>query len=57
MSFKCTYCNEPQLNGIKPIKVVVETRNVTYPRKGDGQAPTGTEIVKEVALCASCVTE
>ena len=54
MSFKCDYCSEPQLNGTKPNKVVVETRNVTYPRKEDGQAPIGTETVKEVDLCANC---
>lgn len=55
MSFKCDYCSEPQLNGVKPIKVVIETRDVTYPRTGDGQAPTGTETVKEVGLCAKCI--
>jgi len=54
MSFKCDYCNEPQPNGIKPNKVVVETRNVTYPTTKDGQTPSGTEIVKEVDLCANC---
>jgi hypothetical protein len=55
MSFKCDYCSEPQPNGIKPNKVVVETRNVTY-RTKDGQTPSGTEIVKEVDLCTGCVT-
>lgn len=54
MSFRCDYCSEAQENGVKPNKVVVETRNVTYKAKGDGQAPTGTEIVKEVDLCAVC---
>lgn len=57
MSFKCNYCNESQPNGIKLNKVVVETRNVTYPRTGDGEAPIGTEIVKEVDLCAKCAGE
>ena len=56
MSFKCNYCSKPQLNGVKPNRVVVETRNVTY-RTNDGQTPTGTEIVKEVDLCATCVVE
>lgn len=56
MSFKCTYCSEPQPNGIKPNKIVVETRNVTYPRTEDGQTPSGIETVKEVSLCAKCVT-
>ncbi len=54
MSFKCDNCNEPQPNDTKPSKVVVETRNVTYKARGDGQAPTGTEIVKEVDLCVVC---
>lgn len=54
MSFKCDYCNKPQENNTKPNRVVVETRDVTYPRTGDGNAPTGTEIVKEVNLCANC---
>lgn len=54
MSFKCNYCSEPQPNGVKLNKVIIETRNVTYPRKGDGQAPTGTEIVKEIDLCGTC---
>ena len=54
MSFKCDNCSEPQRNGIKPNKVVIETRDVTYPRKADGQTPSGTETVKEVALCAKC---
>lgn len=54
MSFKCTYCNEPQPTGTSQNRVVVETRNVTYPRTEDGQVPTGTEIVKEVNLCAKC---
>ncbi len=53
MSFKCDDCNEPQPNGTKPNKVVVETRNVTYPTR-DGQTSSGTEIVKEVDLCANC---
>lgn len=54
MSFKCNYCSEAQPNGVKPNRVVAETRNVTYPRTGDGQQPSGTEIVKEVDLCANC---
>lgn len=54
MSYKCDYCSEAQPNGVKQNKLTVETRNVTYPRTGDGQAPTGTEIVKEVSLCANC---
>ncbi len=53
MSFKCDYCSEAQPTGIKPNKVVVKTRNVTYQTK-DGQTPSGTEIVKEVDLCVSC---
>jgi len=57
MSFKCSYCSKPQPNGVKLNKVVVETRNVTYPRTGDGQIPSGTETVKEVDLCAKCVVE
>ena len=56
MSFKCDNCNEAQENNVKPNRVVVETRNVTYKAKGDGQAPTGTEIVKEVDLCVTCKT-
>ena len=57
MSFKCDYCDEPQPNGAKQNKVVIETRDVTYPRTGDGQTPFGTETVKEVDLCAKCVAE
>ena len=53
MSFKCDYCSETQPTGTKPNKVVVKTRNVTYKTK-DGQTPSGTEIVKEVDLCANC---
>jgi hypothetical protein len=54
MSFKCDYCSEPQSRGTKPNKVVVETRNVSYPMTKDGIRPTGTEIVKEVDLCGRC---
>jgi len=54
MSFKCDYCNEAQENNVKPNKVVVETRNVTYKTTKEGQTPTGTEIVKEVDLCVKC---
>ena len=54
MSFKCDNCSEAQPNGVKPNRVVVETRNVTYKARGEGQTPTGTEIVKEVNLCATC---
>ena len=56
MSFKCTYCNEPQPTGTSQNRVVVETRNVTYPTK-DGQTTSGTEIVKEVNLCVTCAAE
>ena len=56
MSFKCDYCNEAQENNTKPNRIVVETRNVTYQTK-DGQTPSGTEIVKEVDLCANCEGE
>jgi hypothetical protein len=54
MSFKCDYCSNAQPNGIKPNKVVVETRIKTYPATKDGKFPTGTEIVKEVDLCRDC---
>ena len=54
MSFRCDYCDEAQPNGVKPIKVVTQTRNVTYPRTKDDRIPTGTEIVKEVDLCVKC---
>ena len=54
MSFKCNYCNEAQANGVKPVKVVIETRNVTYEETRSGKIPTGTEIVKEVNLCGKC---
>ena len=53
MSFKCDNCSEPQPNGVKPNRVVVETRNVTYKTR-DGQISSGTEIVKEVNLCGTC---
>jgi len=53
MSFKCDYCSEAQPNGVKPNRVVTETRNVTYQTR-DGQTPSGTEIVKEANLCAKC---
>lgn len=55
MSFKCDYCSEAQENGVKPNRIVVETRNVVYNLK-DGRAPEGTEIVKEVDLCGTCVS-
>lgn len=53
MSFKCDYCSEPQDNGVKPNRIVVETRNVTYSLK-NGETSSGTEIVKEVDLCVGC---
>lgn len=54
MSFKCDYCSEAQEDGIKPSRVVVETRSVTYKTK-EGNISTGTETVKEVDLCVDCV--
>jgi len=55
MSFKCDYCDKPQIDGTKPNKVITKTRNVTYKSK-EGKISTGTEIVKEVNLCNNCGT-
>lgn len=54
MSFKCNICAQAQSTGTKPNKVVVSTRNVSYPAKRDGTIPTGTEIVQEIDLCNIC---
>lgn len=57
MSFKCQSCNKPQGDGVKPVKVVTETRRVTYHTiiKNDREyTPEGWEIVKELELCESC---
>jgi len=59
MSFRCKKCNEFQ--GTKPIKVVTETRRVTYPVAKDSNGrdyiPEGWEVVKELDLCEKCASQ
>ena len=53
MSFICEGCEKPQGIGSRPNKTVTETRKVSY--KNGNKVTYGTEIVKEVNLCDSCV--
>jgi len=59
MSFRCQKCKKPQ--GVSPIKVVTETRRVTYPVAKDSNGrdyiPEGWEIVKELDLCEKCANQ
>lgn len=58
MSFKCEVCEKVQPVGTKPVKVVTEIRNVTYPHvktyDGKIKIPIGFEPVKEVTTCPDC---
>jgi hypothetical protein len=58
MSFKCGNCGKAQEVGTKPVKVVTETRHVTYPAiknfDGTERIPEGWEIVKELNCCSEC---
>lgn len=58
MSFICKSCGVAQEAGIKPYKVVVETRNVYYPPikddNGNVRIPVGFEIAKETEVCNLC---
>jgi formylmethanofuran:tetrahydromethanopterin formyltransferase len=58
MSFKCQYCGKAQEVGTKPVKVVTETRHVTYPvvkdYLGNERTPEGFEIVREINCCKEC---
>lgn len=67
MSFICTSCEEPQENGTKPIKRVLETRDRKYFnefQKWDKKKRKmvdvkihigdGTEIVREGQFCEPC---
>lgn len=56
MSFRCQQCNAPQGSRVKPIRVVVETRTVTYPMAKD-KIPVGYETVREVELCKKCYAQ
>jgi hypothetical protein len=51
--FVCGICKEPQPLFVKPIKVVLETRNREYDLD-NGEVSYGTEIVKEADACGSC---
>lgn len=72
MSFRCGICNEPAHSGTKPEKVVLKSRNRTYPyrpevhmfvgRDGkvmwrDDPGGQGWEIVQEVDACPRCASE
>ena len=59
MSFVCQSCNRSQENGVKPIKVVIQTREKIYPVRYVGKividnGGRGTEIVKEINMCELC---
>lgn len=66
MSFICQKCEEAQPKGTEPVKVVVETRKKNYPvRYGTfegktvtiDEGGTGTEIVRELTVCAACAAK
>lgn len=53
MSYKCQKCGEAQSeSGSEPRRVVVETRNRTYPT-----GHVGTEIAKEQIMCPVCAAK
>jgi hypothetical protein len=58
MSFICKSCGVAQEAGTKPVKVVVETRNVYYPPikddNGNVRIPVGFETVRELDICNLC---
>lgn len=61
MSFTCDKCHQAQVPHTKPIRVVVETRRRSYPRRyaKDGkkiidEGGHGSEIVREMNLCPLC---
>lgn len=48
MSFRCEFCKEPQVSGVRPTLVVVKVRRRHY-NSGDGW-----EIMCEKKACDSC---
>lgn len=54
MSFRCKKCGEAQESGVRPNRVVVETRERVY-RAADGGDILGSEIVREEDRCEGCV--
>ena len=57
--FVCAVCANSADPRVKPVRVVVEARNVTYPERPLANDPGGhgTEIVREVNVCPACVGE
>jgi len=52
--YKCEKCEQFSKPGEKQKRVVVETRKKIYSDPRNGTTGEGWEIVKEVAVCATC---
>ncbi len=58
--FICHNCQKPVGPKVSPVRVVESTRAMTYTRKDAEGIPvtsSGSEIVREINLCRSCVGE
>ena len=62
MSFICQSCSNPQAIGVKPVKVVLQTRVKVYPVRSRGNVVIdnggrGIEIAKEANMCKQCAAK
>lgn len=53
--FRCKLCGEVSKPKEPMTKIVVETRQVAYTNEQGQVTGTGTEIVREAAVCHSCI--
>lgn len=53
--FKCQQCKAPQDSHLSPVRKVTHVRKRVY--RHDGRESFGSEIVREVDLCAGCATQ
>ncbi|HSX42381.1 MAG TPA: hypothetical protein VLE93_03470 [Candidatus Saccharimonadales bacterium] len=53
MSYICQHCGQPQPNGTKPTKVIIDRQPIFHPPSHK----KGWQIVKEENWCANCIDE
>ena len=54
MSYQCEKCKATQPHGTPSNRIVVETREKVYPRRGDDPGGKGFETVREMVVCPEC---
>jgi hypothetical protein len=53
MAFTCEHCRKAQPQRTKPIRVVIERKNVDHPIPGKAGI-TAPQIVREINVCETC---